>query len=89
MRAFGAVAGGGQALLQLFRDHHRPVLAARAADADREVALAFVDVVRQQAGGPVGDLRALAVLKDLSTAAFIELCYIAFESHPNVPQEHL
>ena len=37
----------GQRLLQRFGDHHRPVLAARAADGNGQIALALAHVVRQ------------------------------------------
>src|SRR5690348_15350987 len=44
-----------QTLANIFGDHDRAVLAAGAADGDGQVALAFVDVVRQQIYQQVGD----------------------------------
>src|SRR5439155_702827 len=51
----GAVPGAAEALVDLLGDHHRPMMAARAAERDREIALAFTDVVRQQIDQKVGD----------------------------------
>ena len=50
-----AVSGLVQALAYFLGDHHGTVLAAGAAKADREIALAFVDVVRQQVNQQIGN----------------------------------
>src|SRR5215469_7192733 len=44
----GLITRGGKILPDLIGDHHGPVMAARAAEADSEIALAFVNVVRQK-----------------------------------------
>ena len=54
MHNFQAVSGFVQALSYLIGDHHRTVLAAGAAETDGEIALAFVDVVRQQVNQQIG-----------------------------------
>ena len=46
MDDFGYMARGIQPTPNFLRDHHRPVTAAGATDADRQVALAFRGVVR-------------------------------------------
>jgi len=38
----------GQALLHVLANHHGAVLAARAAERDRQIALAFTNIVRNQ-----------------------------------------
>ena len=48
MGGFDAEAVVGQALAHLRGDHHRAVAASRAAERDRQVALAFADVVREE-----------------------------------------
>ncbi len=55
MHHFHAVSGFVQALAYLLGDHDRAVLPAGAAKADRQIALAFVDVVRQQVNQQIGD----------------------------------
>ena len=55
MRNFDSVAGLGQALLDLFSDHHRAVLSTRATEADGQITLALADVVRNQVHQQVGD----------------------------------
>src|SRR6202049_2115097 len=44
-----------EVLAYLFRDHYRAMLTTRAAEADRQIALAFVDVVGQQVNQQFGD----------------------------------
>ena len=44
-----------QALADLLRDHDRTMLAAGAAKADGQIALAFVDVVRQEIDQKIGN----------------------------------
>ncbi len=55
MHNLHAVSSFVQALADFLGDHHRTMLAAGAAKADGEIALAFVDVVRQQVNQQIGD----------------------------------
>src|SRR5580658_2972910 len=55
MHGFDAVAMPRQAAGDLFGNHHGAVLAASAAERQSEVALAFVDVVREQKEQQFGD----------------------------------
>src|ERR1700730_6160702 len=50
-----AVARAAEALVDLLSDHHRPVMAAGAAEGDREITLAFANIVGQQIDQQVGD----------------------------------
>src|ERR1700679_3035731 len=63
----GAIACCRETLLQLFGNHYGAMLSAGAADADGEIAFAFVDVVRQKEGEHLGDLfKELAGLRELA-----------------------
>src|SRR5208337_2370141 len=55
MHNLHAVSSFVQAFAHFFGDHYRAVLAARASEADREVALAFVNIVRQKINQQIGD----------------------------------
>ena len=54
---FHTVSGVTKMLADFLSDHHGAMLSARAAEGDRQVALPFVNVVRQQVDEQVGDAR--------------------------------
>ena len=55
VRDLDFVRGLAQPLAYFFRDHHRAVLPAGAAEADGQIALPFADVVRQKVDQQVRD----------------------------------
>src|SRR5215470_11618324 len=78
MRHLGLVARIDQILANLRRYHYRPVLPAGAAERDRQVALAFADIMRQQINQKVGDavhkLDRLRERPDISSYRRIAAC---------------
>ena len=55
MGYLGFEPGLRQALAKLVGDHHAAMMAAGAAERNGEIALAFLDVVRQQVDQQIGD----------------------------------
>ena len=55
MHDLDAVSRLAKVLAYLFRDHYRTMLTTGAAEANRQIALAFVDVVGQQVNQQFGD----------------------------------
>src|SRR5271169_6944495 len=55
MHNLDSVAGFPQASAHVLRNHHGAMLAARAAEGDRQVALAFPHIVRQEINQQLGD----------------------------------
>ena len=55
MHNFHAISGVAEVLADLLGDHDGAVLSAGAAEGDRQIALAFVNVVRQKVDQQVGD----------------------------------
>src|SRR3954470_23377744 len=52
---FDLVSGVGECLLHLLRDQDGPMLAAGAAEADRQIALPFANVMRKQIDEQIGN----------------------------------
>jgi hypothetical protein len=55
MADLGAVAGVSQVFINLLGDHHRAMMAARASESDRQIALPFANIMRQQVNQQIGN----------------------------------
>ncbi len=57
MHDLHAISGAAKVLADIFCDHDRTMLPAGAAEGDRQIAFAFVDVVGQQIDEKIGNAR--------------------------------
>src|SRR6478736_587164 len=55
MQDFHTVSSAAEVLTDIFGNHHRPMLASGTAEGDGQIALAFVNIMRQQVDQQVGD----------------------------------